>query len=278
MPEDHQPLRILRRLRHCSIEYVAAEAGISYKCLSEIEREVTHHPPRGTLCKILTALDRCAPVSAEDRSAVYMAYGYHPPYPLPTDDEIAKVRRCWHAYCAHMPQLAYLMDVSQRVLEWNPLAPRLVGLRAADRHTQYFRNATSFDLAFDLAQRFVTIENDAAYRRSFVHTLKRELQPYTAEDWCTACIAAAQRRYPEFKRLWEAERLLAATSPTGGTLPIELRLPEYASPLAFQRVKSPFVGDARFQTVLWLPVGITTTQVCLAWACEVCPPSGGYRG
>ncbi len=131
----------------------------------------------------------------------------------------------------------------------------MVGLRAADRRTQYCRNATSFDLAFSLAQRFVVIENDTTYRQSFVHTLKRELQPYTTEAWYAPCIAAAQQRYPEFKRLWEAERIVAATSPAGGTLPIELRLPEHASPLAFQRMKSPFVGDARFQTVFWLPVG-----------------------
>lgn len=278
MLTGYQLVRALRNQRGETLENIATDAEIDYKALSNIERGITKKPARETLRAILAALDRCAPVSAEERAAVYMAYGYHPPYPLPTTDEIAAARQHWRAGCALIPQPAYLIDISQRILEWNAIAPRLVGLHAADRRTQHFRNATSFDLAFGLAQRFVEIENDAAYRRSFVHTLKRELQPYTAEAWYTPCIAAAQQRYPAFKQLWEAERALEAPSPAGGTLPLELRLPEHAGPLAFQRMKSPFVGDARFQTVFWLPVGITTTQICLAWAWEVCPTPAGYGG
>lgn len=155
--------------------------------------------------------------------------------------------------------------MSQRLLEWNPAALRLVGLRVADRRAQHFQNATTFDLAFGLAQRFVEIENDAAYRRSFVHTLKRELRPYVAEPWCGRCIVAAQQRYPEFKQLWESEHAPETVSLTGRTVPLKLRLSGSASTLTFQSLKSSFVGDARFRIVQWIPVDEVTMHICVTW-------------
>ena len=257
MPNGGELLRKLRLERALTLEDLEAESGVSCRALSNIELGVTRRPTAGTLNAILAALQHCAPVSMEERRAVYIAYGHHPPCPLPTGAEIAAARAGWRGEYGSDYVPTYMIDVSQRLLAWNGVAPRMVGLHPRDRRTQHFENATTIDLAFGLAQRFVEIENAEDYRCSFVDTLVRELRLYATEGWYTPCLAAAQQRYPEFKRLWEMEHP-PPVSPIGCPVPLKLRLPGYNDVLIFCRVKIPFVGDPRFQTVVWLPVGTTT--------------------
>ena len=257
MPTGGELLRKLRLERALTLEDLEAESEMSYRALSNIELGVTRKPTAGTLDAILSALHRRAPVSMEARRAVYIACGYHPPSPLPTGAEIAAARAGWRVEYGDHCVPAYMIDVSQRLLAFNGAAPRLVGLHRHDRRARHFDNATTIDLAFGLAQRFVEIENAELYRCSFVGVLMRELCPYATEGWYAPCLAAAQRRYPEFKRLWEMEHPPPA-SPIGCPVPLRLRLPGCNDALIFCRVKIPFVGDPRFQTVAWLPVGAST--------------------
>ena len=258
-------LRELRQACDKTMEEVEAETGVSCRALSNLELGVTKKPTRKTLDALLPTYRRGTPVCMEICCTIYTAYRYHPPFPLPEAGEIDEARRYWLAEYVDALLPAYLIDASQRLLAWNPAALRLVGLYAHDRRIQYFERATTIDLAFGLVERFVAIENIEAYRRSFVHTLKRELRPYEAEDWYTSCIAAAQRRYPDFKHLWDMKHPPPA-SPVGCPIPLKVRLPELAPSagpaLTFRRDKAPFIGDPRFQTVLWQPADAATWQ---AW-------------
>lgn len=255
-------LRELRQACDKTMEEIEAETGVSCRALSNLELGVTTKPTRKTLDALLPAYRRGAPVGMEICCGIYTAYRYHPPFPLPEAGEIDEARRWWRAECGNAPLPAYLIDASQRLLAWNPAALRLGGLHPRDRRIQYFERATTIDLAFGLVERFVTIENLEAYRYSFVGTLKRELRPYKAEDWYIPCIAAAQRRYPDFKRLWAMEHP-PPDSPIGCPIPLRLYLPGQNEALTFSRVKIPFLGDPRFQTVQWQPADLTTGQ---AWA------------
>lgn len=261
MTNAGKQLREMRQACGKTLEEVEAETGVSCRALSNLELGVTKKPTRKTLDALLSAYRRGAPVCMEKCCAIYTTYRYHPPFPLPEAGEIDAARRCWRAEYADALLPAYLIDVSQRLLAWNPAALRLVGLHAHDRRIQYFERATTIDLAFGLAERFVAIENTEAYRCSFVHTLKRELRPYETEDWYVPCIAAAQRRYLDFKRLWEMEHP-PPVSPVGCPIPLQMCLPGYNDAVTFRRVQTPFVGDPRFQTVLWLPDDAATWQ---AW-------------
>lgn len=254
-------LRALRKQRGKSLESVAEDAGISYKCLSELERGHTCQPSRKLLEAVLRVLNGYMPVSMEEQRAVYIGYGYTPPCPLPIAEEVAAARACWHDVFHNVPMPAYLIDVGQRLLASNHAAHRLMELCTCPPRVRNFRHTTTIDLIFGPAPRLASSEDDATFQRSFVHTLKRELHCYAVEPWYAHTIAAAQQRYPDFKCLWAMEHP-PPVSPVGCPVPLKVRLPEYSDALTLRRVKIPFVGDPRFQTVQWQPADATTWQ---AW-------------
>lgn len=262
-------LRRLRLARKETIEHIAADAGITYKALSEIERGITRQPSRENLYSILEALEQCEKVSIEDWQAVFEAYGYKKPYPLPTVNEIEKARKQWREDYGHITHPAYLIDFSQRLLDWNRYAPRLVGMRYNDIRTRHFEDVTIFDVTFGLSQAFVTIKNQETYLPSLVYVIKSELQPYRDEPWYVRCVSTAQEKYPLFRRLWESfpdDSFQASLA--GVSVPIVLGLPEESEPLTFQLVRIDFVADERFRIVQWIPVGEVAIRKCLEWVQE----------
>lgn len=265
MPEDHHPLRVLRLQRRLTLEAVAAGAGISYKCISEIERRVTRTPSYKTLCRILAVLDACAPVNREAWQAIFDLYDLRRPCPLPTAEEIDAARQGWCAgYDAlHFP--ACLVDVSQRLLAWNRCAPRLLGMRSDDVRMRRLQNATLFDVLFDLAQRFVKIENYSEYLHRRLSAIKCGLRPYEDEPWYAPFIAQAQRRHPHFKSVWDSvsvdTRQAALAEPP---IPLTVWVPGESAALTFSIARAYFGEDGRFWSVLWLPVNATAMQRCLA--------------
>ncbi|MBN1875183.1 MAG: helix-turn-helix transcriptional regulator [Anaerolineae bacterium] len=267
-------LRKLRLARKKTIEHIAMDSEITYKALSDIERGITKQPSRETLYRILEALDRYASVSAEDWQTVFGAYGYKKPYPLPTEEEIEKARKQWHKDYGHITHPAYLIDFSQRLLDWNKYAPRLLGLRSDDMRLRHFQDVTIFDVTFGLSPKFIKIVNQDEYLPSLVYVIKSELQPYKNEPWYAKCVSTAQERYPDFKKLWESfhdDDFQASLA--GLSLPIVLNFPESSLTFTFQLVRIDFVADERFRIVQWIPVDEITMRKCLEWAQEETNPS-----
>jgi len=269
MESGGQRLRKLRLARKETIENIATDAGITYKALSEIERGITKQPSRENLYSILEALDQCKKVSVEDWQIVFEAYGYKRPYPLPTEDEIEKAKKQWREDYGHIAYPAYLVDCSQRLLDWNRYAPRLVGMRYSDIRTRYFQNLDVFDIAFGLPEKFVRIVNQKEYLPSFTYTTIGMMRPYEDETWYAKSILAAQQKYPYFKQLWESLHSDSfQASLTGLAVPIVLSLQEEPQNLTFQLVKVDFSGDERFWIVQWVPVDKITINRCFEWVQE----------
>ncbi len=264
-----QKLRQLRLIRKESIEHIATDAGITYKALSEIERGLTKQPSRENLYSILEALNQCEPLDIADWQLIFEAYGYKKPYPLPTNAEIEIAKEQWREDYGHIAHPAYLVDCSQRLLDWNRYAPRLVGMHHDDIRTRHFQNLTVFDLAFGLPENLVQIVNQEAYLPSFTSTTIGIMRPYADEPWYTKCIADAQQKYPHFKQLWDSLHSDSfQASLTGLAVPIVLSLPEEPQNLTFQLVKVDFSGDERFWIVQWIPVDKITIHRCFEWVQE----------
>lgn len=264
-----QMIRMLRKERKETIEHLAIDAGITYKALCEIERGITKQPSRETLYNILEALSQYARVSIEDWGRVFQFYGYTKPHPLPTEEEIEKAKSHWRRDYGHIPYPAYLVDFSQRLLDWNRYAPRLLGMRHDDVRIKWFQNVTILDITFGLSPYFVSIKNSEEYLPSLVHVIKSELQPYKDEPWYHKFISTAREKYPLFKQLWDAlpdESFQASLS--GVAVPILLGLPGEPEPLKFQLVRINFVADERFIIVQWIPVNDVAIRKCHEWINE----------
>ncbi len=269
MQNIDQRLRQLRLIRKESIEHIATDAGITYKALSEIERGLTKHPSRENLYSILEVLNQCEPLGVEDWRLIFEAYGYKKPYPLPTNAEIETAKKQWREDYGHIVHPAYLVDCSQRLLDWNRYAPRLVGMHHDDISTKHFQNLTVFDIAFGLAENLVQIVNQEEYLPSFIHTTIGIMRPYQDEPWYAKSILAAQQKYPLFKELWESLHSdTFQASLTGLAVPIILSIPEESHHLTFQLVKVDFSGDERFWIVQWIPVDKITIHRCFEWVQE----------
>lgn len=269
MPEKTESkLRTLRQVRKQTIEGIAAEAEITYKTLSEIERGITRQPSREILYKILEVLDQYAEVSTEDRQAIFVSYGYKKPYPLPTKTEIEFARRHWREVYGQIPYPAYLVDFSQRLLDWNRYTIRLLGMRYNDPRLSFFQNVTIFDVTFKLASSLVEILNRDEYISDLVRTMKAEFEPYKDEPWCAECINQARMNYPDFRNLWDSfsEKDLPLSG-MGNTVPIILRVPQEGK-LKFQLSRIIFAADPRFFIVQWIPIDEVTMVKCLVWKQE----------
>ncbi len=262
-------LRELRLERSETIEHIAIDAGITYKALSEIERGITKRPSWENLYSILEALEEYGEIGGEDWQIVFESYGYRKPYPLPSEGEIKQARQQWREDYGHIIYPAYLVDFSQRVLDWNRYAPKLLGMSRADLRTNLFQNVTVFDLAFGFSRRFIHVVNEEEYLYSFVYTTKNMMESYRDEPWYAKCMRVAWEQYPVFKKLWDS---IPEDGPqpslTGLAVPIVLDLPGESSHLTFQLVKVDFVADERFWIVQWIPVDEITMRRCLEWVQE----------
>ncbi len=264
-----QRLRVIRKRCGETIENIATDAEITYKTLSEIERGITKQPCRENLNAILEALEQCGEVSTEDWQAVFEAYGYKKPCPLPVGTEIERAKQQWRVDYGHVTHPAYLIGFSERLLDWNKYAPRLLGLRYNDIRTRCFEGATMFDVTFNFSQGFITIENQAEYLLNYVYMTKSGLLPYKDESWYARRILTAQRKYPIFKQLWDSfPDDSFKTAFAGISIPIVLRLPEESDSLTFQFVKVAFAADERFLIIQWIPLDEITMRRCLAWVRE----------
>ena len=264
-PSGGALIRALRKARQLSIERLAMEAEISYKTLSNLEREVTRYPTHSSLLQVLDVLDRYQKVPLPDRHDVLEAFGYKKDYPLPTEREIQWAKHRWRLDYGHVWFPAYLVDMSQRMLDWNPYTPRFAGIKSTNPITHMLDGITVFDLTFGLADQFVQIVNRDKYLSALVLTIKNEMRLYMDEPWYSPAINTALDAYPEFRRLWEATPIGSeAEIGTGHHVPIILDVP-HVGRLTFQLLRFPFVVDSRFWVVQWLPVDEITTLHCLLW-------------
>lgn len=264
-----------RKKKYGSREHIASLAEIEPRTLSAIELGYTKQPSREILERILNALDSIDRVTLEQRHEVFAAYGYQKPYPIPNPNEIQLARKEWDsAYFRTVWYPAYLVDVAQRLLDWNPYAPKLLGLKSSDPRLRDFHGVDILDVTFKLSPRFIEIVNQTDYVPALIHTMKIQFQPYQHETWYLPWVQRAKTRYPLFAELWDA---VPDSEPLpmslGNKIPIEIRIPPDSDVLTFQLVAVGFSNDPRFFVAQWIPVDEMTALKCLLWKKQVESPS-----
>lgn len=263
-----QRLRQLREERKLSMETVAYESGITYKALSKIELNTTQRPDKDTVDSMLDTLHAAQPISYKERNDVLNAYHYVSSSPLATKEEIAWARELWPKNF-YNPYPGYLVDCSQRLLDWNRYAPRLIGLTYGDPRMEEFRGITIFDLALNPDYIAATlIANPEEFLTSTIYVIKRVLAPYQEEPWFIDRIEQTKHNYPLFEEIWDSIPF-ESIGPFGQIIidPVHIRHPE-GYLLKFQILGTFFVDDPRFHSVQYTPIDTDTMRQCLKWAEE----------
>jgi len=208
---------------------------------------------------------------------IRMMYEYDESTRLPNEYEIQwaveKFRKGLVKETMSMP--IYLMDYGQRILDWNRIVPRLIGLRPNDPHLEIFRGSTTFDLAFNpiLGVTFL-IDNPEEFLSQFLQMVWCEFQPYINQDWCKDLDCKVKdliSNHPNKKlhTLWDAAKKYLCTDVGVREIgPIRLAKKEGDGYLQFITSAPDMVLDRRFRIARYIPVDAETLLQCQIWARE----------
>src|SRR3954451_12696327 len=116
-------LRAVREQAGRSQLWVEAEADLGTGYLQRVESGRVAQPGRGTVEKILDALD----ARYSERRDVLELFGYLVATPLPSPAETDWAREGCQRELHDVPFPAYMLDCYPRLVAWNRLAPRLLG-------------------------------------------------------------------------------------------------------------------------------------------------------
>lgn len=251
-----QVLRRLRQERGLSIESLAAEADLTTVALSHIERKSVR-PQRENLLRILGVLENVSPLLLADRQAILAAFGYRDNPGLPNAGDIETAVAAWRRTYQDASVPAYLVDIAQRIHDWNDLCLLLLGERREN-----LDGLTVFDLLFsDFAQRRLPVTNAAEVLDKTVAMMGNEFQAYAGQPWVEECLQSARQAYPLFGQVYDR---VSQEVPT----PIAIRTIEpvcFAGPqgtqLRFRIVGVDLVSDPRFRAVQYVPLDAPTMRL-----------------
>jgi transcriptional regulator with XRE-family HTH domain len=263
-------LRAVREQARRSQLWVEAEADLGTGYLQRVESGRVALPGRVTVERILDALE----ARYSERRDVLELFGYVVTTPLPTPDEIEWARQSCQHELHGVPFPAYVLDCYPRLIEWNRFVPRLLGqsggggLSAEDilaRHVGQSMLAPWFDLASPFG---ALIAEPDALLPAFVRALRFEIEAYRSEPWLAEMLATLQAELPLFRAHWlRAEQEPPPISAARILVPITFDVPGVGR-LQFRLVSEPFVRDARFRLIYYVPGDPTTMLQCAAWATD----------
>jgi hypothetical protein len=243
---------------------VEAEADLGTGYLQRVESGRVAQPGRGTVEKILDALD----ARYSERRDVLELFGYLVATPLPTPAETAWARESCQHELHDVPFPAYILDCYPRLVAWNRLAPRLLGATSngeAVLSSLLGRSllAPWFDPTSPLG---ALVAEPAVFLPLLIRALRYEIERYRQEPWLVEMLAQAQADLPRFREEWQrAEQEPAPISAARVLVPVKLAVPG-AGLLQFRLVAEPLVRDARFRLIYYLPADPPTMRQCAAWA------------
>jgi transcriptional regulator with XRE-family HTH domain len=255
-------LRAIRRAASRTQLWVEAEADLGTGYLQRVESGRVVQPERGTLERILNALD----ARYSERREVLELFGYAVSTPPPDDADISWARSICHDELHAVPFPAIVLDCTHRLLAWNRLVPRLFGIvpddptfgRLADRSYM----AAWFDPSSPIPPH---VAEPDVLLPAIIRAFQYEMRQFGHEPWY-AGIMAGLRALPAFRHYW---RLTEQTpSPVGAAralVPLRLNVPGSGT-LEFRLASEPFVRDVRFRMVFYVPGDFVTMQWCAGWA------------
>jgi transcriptional regulator with XRE-family HTH domain len=277
-------LREVRRAAGRTQLWVEAEADLGTGYLQRVESGRVAQPGRGTVEKILDALD----ARYSERRDVLELFGYLVATPLPTPAETDWARESCQRELHDVPFPAYMLDCYPRLVAWNRLAPRLLGDEPdRDTGTPDGRPGTPdrrrgargerilagllghsmltpwFDPASPLGA--LVAEPDVFLPR-LIRALRYEVERYRHEPWLVAMLDETQSALPRFRAAWhQSEQEPAPISAARILVPVKLAIPGEGL-LQFRLVSEPLVRDARFRLIYYLPADPRTMRRCAVWA------------
>ena len=102
---------------------------------------------------------------------------------------------------------------------------------------------------------------------AFVRALRFEIEAYRSEPWLAEMLAH-QAELPLFRDHWlRAEQEPPPISAARTLVPVTFDVPGVGR-LQFRLVSEPFVRDARFRLIYYVPGDPTTMRQCAAWATD----------
>jgi transcriptional regulator with XRE-family HTH domain len=271
-------LRAIREQIGRSQLWVEAEADLGTGYLQRVESGRVAQPGRGTVEKILDALD----ARYSERRDVLELFGYLVATPLPSPAETEWARESCQRELHDVPFPAYMLDCYPRLVAWNRLAPRLLGdvpdergdapdgERGAERGERILAGllgrsmlAPWFDPTSPLG---ALVAEPELFLPLLIRALRYEVERYRHEAWLEAMLTEVQSALPRFRAEWQrAEQEPAPISAARVLVPVKLAVPG-SGLLQFRLVSEPLVRDARFRLIYYLPADPRTMRRCAVWA------------
>lgn len=263
-------LRALREARGRTQLWVEAEADLGTGYLQRVESGRVAQPGRGTIERILAALQ----ARFSERREIEESFGYVVPAPLPSEEDRAWARDVCQADLNDLVFPAYALDCTARLVAWNRFLPLLIDLNATDQLPGHLTRQSMLFSWFDPATPLGTLvlEPDLLHP-AMLRALRHELQQYRSEPWAAELVRGLCLALPRFRTVWA--RVLdepPATSSTRGRVPLRLRVPG-AGVLEFRLAAEPFTRDSRFRTIYYFPADPATMR----WCAEHAKTNGSNR-
>jgi transcriptional regulator with XRE-family HTH domain len=250
-------LRTLRRAAMRTQLWVELEADLGTGYLQRIEHGKIGNPERETIERILTALD----ARFGERREVLERFGYAVRVLPPSAAD-----RDWaRSSCLHelneLPFPAYAIDCVFRVVAWNCQLARLFG--AGDALLESFRERSVLEGWFDPTSPIGrTVAEPEQFLPRMLRTARFEGEQLGNPDWYGEILADLARRYPRIQAAADAIARDALRVSSARTL-VPVRLIPAESPVCTFRLSAePFLRDARFRLVYFLPADEAALRWC----------------
>ena len=257
-PGGHK-LRLLREKNHFTQLAVETEAELGSGYLQRVEAGKVLRPERETLERILAALE----AGYSERREILEVFGYTVKTPLPDSREVRWALELCHGELHDITVPAYILDCAHRLLGYNRYVPpllgsksRVEGLVGRSMLKAWFDPASGLPGLLEKPDEFFTIN---------IRALKGEMRLFGHEDWY-ADLLKELRQLPFFDQFWtQANNSVSYAVAARPLVQIGLK-PPGCGVLHFRLSSEPFIRDARFRLVYFLPADEAALQQCAAWS------------
>jgi transcriptional regulator with XRE-family HTH domain len=253
-------LRKLREARGRTQLWVEVKAGIGTGYLQRVESGRVAQPSRGTVERILNALD----ARYDEVRAVLELFGYTAAMPLPSEAERAWAKETCQCDLNHAAFPAYTLDCAARLVAWNTYLPRLLGLPPdASLPSGMARRSMLFSWFDPATPLGATVLDPETLHPALARALRYELERYRGEAW-TRELLAPLRTLPRFRAVWEdIEQAPPPVAAARARVPIRLRAGGTGR-LEFRLAAESLAQDPRFRIIYLFPTDLATIRWCEA--------------
>ncbi|MGI8552410.1 MAG: helix-turn-helix domain-containing protein [Dehalococcoidia bacterium] len=253
-------LRQLRRQAGKTQLWVEAEAELGSGYLQRLESGNVAQPERPTLSRILAALE----TRYSEQREVLELFGYSMATPPPAGDDIVWAGIICRRDLDEVAFPAYVLDCMHRLIAWNRHFAQFMAvppddplLRRLEGHSLL---APWFDPDSPLAK---LVAEPETFLPALIRALRYEHQQFRTEQWYAVLLAQLIQDLPCFRHYWTmVQQEPSPASAARARVPVRLIVPG-AGILQFRLSAEPFVRDARFRLIYYLPADPATMRWCV---------------